>query len=213
MRAFFLTVKKRGDQMADHYFSNDPSSKSDRKRWEFTLRGSQFVFLSDRGVFSKNEVDFGSRLLIEAFQMPDIDGDILDVGCGYGPIGLSLAKEFRGRRVHMVDVNERALELAKENAANNNVENIRIFQSNVYEKVDGQYAAILSNPPIRAGKHIVHEILGKAFDHLVPGGELWIVIQKKQGAPSALKKLEETFAEVEIVEKKKGYYIIKSKKR
>ncbi len=112
----------------------------------------------------------------------------------------------------MVDVNERALELAKENAANNNVENIRIFQSNVYEKVDGQYAAILSNPPIRAGKHIVHEILGKAFDHLVPGGELWIVIQKKQGAPSALKKLEETFAEVEIVEKKKGYYIIKSKK-
>ncbi|GMR69139.1 class I SAM-dependent methyltransferase [Bacillus cereus] len=199
--------------MADHYFSNDPSSKSDRKRWEFTLRGSQFTFLSDRGVFSKNEVDFGSRLLIEAFQVPDIKGDILDVGCGYGPIGLSLAKEFQDRKVHMVDVNERALELAKENAANNRIGNVHISQSSVYENVDGMYAAILSNPPIRAGKDIVHEILEKAVEYLVPGGELWIVIQKKQGAPSALKKLEEVFSEVEVVEKKKGYYIIKSKKR
>ncbi|CAG9614167.1 16S rRNA methyltransferase [Bacillus sp. AFS018417] len=199
--------------MADHYFSNDPSSKSDRKQWEYTLRGSRFVFLSDRGVFSKNEVDFGSRLLIEAFQMPDAQGDVLDVGCGYGPIGLSLAKEFQERVVHMVDVNERALGLAKENAANNRIENIQIYQSSVYENVKGQYAAILSNPPIRAGKQVVHEILEKAVEYLVPGGELWIVIQKKQGAPSAMKKLEEVFDFVEVAEKKKGYYIIKSKKR
>ena len=213
MRAFFLTVKKRGGHMADHYFSNDPSSKSNRKRWEYTLRGSRFVFLSDHGVFSKNEVDFGSRLLIEAFQMPDAQGDVLDVGCGYGPIGLSLAKEFQECAVHMVDVNERALGLAKENAANNQIGNVRVYQSSVYENVSGEYAAILSNPPIRAGKHVVHEILEKAVDHLVPGGELWIVIQKKQGAPSAMKRLEEVFDEVEVVEKKKGYYIIKSKKR
>lgn len=199
--------------MADHYFSNDPSSKSDRKRWEYTLRGSRFLFLSDHGVFSKNEVDFGSRLLIEAFQMPEAQGDVLDVGCGYGPIGLSLAKEFQERVVHMVDVNERALGLAKENADNNRIGNVRIYQSSVYESVSGEYAAILSNPPIRAGKHVVHEILEKAVDHLVPGGELWIVIQKKQGAPSAMKKLEEAFDVVEVVEKKKGYYIIKSKKR
>ncbi|MGG0239330.1 class I SAM-dependent methyltransferase [Bacillus rhizoplanae] len=199
--------------MADHYFSNDPSSKSDRKQWEYTLRGSRFVFLSDRGVFSKNEVDFGSCLLIEAFQMPGAQGDVLDVGCGYGPIGLSLAKEFQERVVHMVDVNERALGLAKENAANNRIENIQIYQSSVYENVKGQYAAILSNPPIRAGKQVVHEILEKAVEYLVPGGELWIVIQKKQGAPSAMKKLEEVFDFVEVAEKKKGYYIIKSKKR
>lgn len=202
MRAF-LTVKKRGGHVADHYFSNDPSSKSDRKRWEYTLRGNQFIFLSDHGVFSKNEVDFGSRLLIEAFQMPDVRGNVLDVGCGYGPIGLSLAKESQGREVHMVDVNERALELAKENAANNKIGNVRIYQSSVYENVDGQYAVILSNPPIRAGKHVVHEILEKAVDHLVPGGELWIVIQKKQGAPSAMEKLESVFSEVDVVEKKK----------
>ncbi|MBJ7933437.1 methyltransferase, partial [Bacillus cereus group sp. N31] len=89
---------------ADQYVSTDPSSKSDRKRWEFTLRESRFTFLSDHGVCSKNEVDFGSRLLIEAFQMPDVKGNVLDVGCGYGPIGLSLAKEFQDREIHMVDV-------------------------------------------------------------------------------------------------------------
>ena len=132
-----------------------------------TLRESRFTFLSDHGVFSKNEVDFGSRLLIEAFQMPDVKGNVLDVGCGYGPIGLSLAKEFQNREIHMVDVNERALGLAKENAANNRIENIRILQSSVYENVDGKYAAILSNPPIRAGKDIVHEILEKAVEYLV----------------------------------------------
>ncbi|WP_369901498.1 class I SAM-dependent methyltransferase [Bacillus manliponensis] len=199
--------------MADHYFSNNPSSKSDRKKIEFTLKGHRFVFLSDYGVFSKSEVDFGSRVLIESFTSPDIEGNLLDVGCGYGPIGLSLAKEYQERMIHMVDVNERALGLAKENAGNNGVSNVRIYQSNVYEQVEGQYAAILSNPPIRAGKQVVHEILEKAYDYLLPDGELWIVIQKKQGAPSAMKKLEEVFSEVEVVEKKKGYYIIKSKKR
>lgn len=199
--------------MADHYFSNSPTSKSERKKWEFQLRGHVLTFLSDHGVFSKNEVDFGSRVLIETFQAPDADGPLLDVGCGYGPIGLSLAKEYNARRVDMIDVNERALELSKENAVLNRIHNVHIFQSSIYEHVTDQYAAILSNPPIRAGKQVVHEILEKAHDYLVPGGELWIVIQKKQGAPSAISKMEEVYSSVEIVEKKKGYYIIKSKKR
>lgn len=199
--------------MADHYFSNNPVSKSDRRRWKFELRGQTFTFLSDQGVFSKNEVDFGSRLLIHTFEQPEEQGAFLDVGCGYGPIGLSLAKEFVNRHVDMVDVNERALELARENAILNGVTNISVFQSNVYENVSGQYAAILSNPPIRAGKKVVHEILERANEHLVPGGDLWVVIQKKQGAPSALAKMEEIYATVEVVKKEKGYYIIKSKKR
>ncbi|MDR4241418.1 methyltransferase, partial [Bacillus mycoides] len=80
--------------------------------------------------------------LIEAFQMPDIKGNVLDVGCGDGPIGVSLAKAFQNREIHMVDVNERALGLAKENAANNRIENIRILQSSVYENVDGKDAVI-----------------------------------------------------------------------
>lgn len=158
-------------------------------------------------------MDFGSRVLIDAFELPEVAGEILDVGCGYGPIGLSLAKAFPSREVHMVDVNERAMELAKENAKANNVENVSVFMSDRYEKVTStNYAAILSNPPIRAGKTVVHEILEKAKDRLVVGGELWIVIQKKQGAPSALERLESLYEEVEVVTKKKGYYIIKSKK-
>jgi 16S rRNA (guanine1207-N2)-methyltransferase len=199
--------------MADHYFTNNPISKSERKRWNYDLKGYTFTFLSDHGVFSKNEVDFGSRLLIETFADPEIEGNFLDVGCGYGPIGLSLAKAYPLRHVEMVDVNERAMELARENAALNHVNNVSIYRSNVYENVEGKYAVILSNPPIRAGKQVVHRILEEADHYLLSGGELWIVIQKKQGAPSALAKMEEVYGAAEIVEKKKGYYIIKSKKR
>jgi 16S rRNA (guanine1207-N2)-methyltransferase len=198
--------------MSEHYYSNTPSSRSEKREWTFELKGNIFKFASDAGVFSKKEVDFGSRLLIESFLPVEKEGDILDVGCGYGPIGLSLAKCYPDRIIEMVDVNERAMELAKENAAKNNVSNIVIFKSDVYENVNKQYTSILSNPPIRAGKKVVHSILEGAFERLISGGELWIVIQKKQGAPSAIEKLEALFFEVEVVVKKKGYYIIKSKK-
>ncbi|MGM0877624.1 MAG: class I SAM-dependent methyltransferase [Bacillota bacterium] len=199
--------------MSDHYYSQKPTVQSDRKTWVYTLKGHLFTFQSDRGVFSKNEVDFGSRLLIESFTLPDIQGDILDVGCGYGPVGLSIAKHYY-RHVDMIDINERAIELAKDNAAINSIENVSIFQSDLFNKVeaDREYVSILTNPPIRAGKKVVHSIFEESYKHLVKGGELWIVIQKKQGAPSAIDKLNELFAEVEIVEKKKGYYIIKAKK-
>lgn len=170
-------------------------------------------FKTDNGVFSKREVDFGSKVLIEAFQMPELNGNILDVGCGYGPIGLTLAKEFAERTVHMVDVNERALTLASENARINKIPNIQIYESDRLLNVEAKdFAAILTNPPIRAGKQVVHDILEQSYERLLEGGELWVVIQKKQGAPSAIKKLEEMFDEVEIVEKNKGYFIIKAKK-
>jgi 16S rRNA (guanine1207-N2)-methyltransferase len=199
--------------MNNHYYSQKPTVQSNRKTWEFTLKGHLFTFQSDRGVFSKKEVDFGSRLLIEAFTLPDIKGDILDVGCGYGPVGLSIAKHYN-RHVDLIDINERAIELAIDNAALNSVENVTIFQSDLFQKIkaDRKYMAILTNPPIRAGKKIVHAIFEDSFKHLVEDGELWIVIQKKQGAPSAIDKLEKMFKEVEVVEKKKGYYIIKAKK-
>ena len=200
--------------MTDHYYSEKPSAKSSRKTWAFQLRNWTFTFISDSGVFSKKEVDFGSRLLIEAFREPDQDGDFLDVGCGYGPIGISLAADFKDRMVHMIDVNERAVELSKENALNNQIENVTVYQSDLFSNVEPakQFASIVTNPPIRAGKKTVHAIFEKSAEHLRPSGDLWVVIQKKQGGPSAIEKLKQLFADVEVVQKKKGYYIIKAKK-
>ncbi|WP_099223742.1 class I SAM-dependent methyltransferase [Listeria costaricensis] len=195
----------------DHYYTNNQDAKHDRKRFSFTLKGAAFTFISDAGVFSKNTVDFGSRLLVEKFRMERVAKRFLDVGCGYGPIGLAVARVYPDVQVDMVDVNLRAVELAKENAALNQIDNVEIFESSIYEKVDRvDYDAILSNPPIRAGKVVVHRILSEAHDHLAAQGELWIVIQKKQGGPSAAAKMEEVFGNVETVAKDKGYYIYRS---
>ena len=195
-----------------HYYTNNVDAKSDEKSFSFGLKGNTFKFITDIGVFSKKEVDFGSRLLIESFEEPNVEGNLLDVGCGYGPIGLSLAKSYTNRTVEMVDVNHRALELAKKNAVHNNVNNVNIHESSCYENVVGQFASIISNPPIRAGKEVVHTILSDAHNLLIDNGTLWIVIQKKQGAPSAMKKMEEVFGNCEVVKRTKGYYILMSKK-
>ncbi|WP_163651668.1 class I SAM-dependent methyltransferase [Listeria sp. PSOL-1] len=195
----------------NHYYTNNDKLMHQRKSWRYTLRGHELTFISDNGVFSKNTVDFGSKVLIETFHMSKEDSFILDVGCGYGPIGLAIAKACPTSQVDMVDVNLRALELTKENAVINQIKNISAFSSSIYENVSKKaYQAIVSNPPIRAGKEVVHAILAGAYDHLSPNGELWIVIQKKQGAPSAMKKMEEVFGNAEVVRKVKGYYILKS---
>ena len=198
--------------MSDHYFTNNPNTMSETAAWTYTLRGREFKFVTDAGVFSKKTVDFGSRLLIETLDFSEmIPGDILDVGCGYGPMGLALAKEDSERKVEMVDINERALGLAKQNASNNRLSNVLIHTSDIYESVEGkEFAAIVSNPPIRAGKKVVHGVLTGAFDLLKNGGTLTIVIQKKQGAPSAKAKMEETFGNAQVIVKDKGYWIIQS---
>lgn len=199
--------------MANHYYTENPDLAHDLEQWSFELRGKKFQFLTDSGVFSRNTVDFGSRVLIDAFEWEELpEGRLLDVGCGYGPIGLTLAA-ISGRTVEMIDVNQRAVALAQENAQKNQIENVDIHASNIYADIhETQYAAILSNPPIRAGKKVVHEILSEAHPLLVVGGTLTVVIQKKQGAPSAEKKMAEVFGNVEIVTKDKGYYILKSVK-
>ena len=132
------------------------------------------------------------------------------MGCGYGPLGLTLGKVF-GVQATLTDINSRALDLARANAEKNQV-NARIFQSNVYDDVEGNFDYIVSNPPIRAGKSVVHEIIKGAFRHLEDQGSLTIVIQKKQGAPSAKAKMEEVFGNCQILKKDKGYYILESVK-
>ncbi|MEY9864708.1 16S rRNA (guanine1207-N2)-methyltransferase [Peribacillus sp. B2I2] len=200
--------------LTEHYYSHKPDVVSNPKFWDFTLKGRTFRFKSDNGVFSKKEVDFGSRLLVESFNLNEaVEGDILDVGCGYGPIGISIAAAYPDRAIEMIDINSRAVELSKENATTNGIANVKIYESDRLDKVgSNQFAAILTNPPIRAGKSVVHEILEESYRSLVAGGELWVVIQKKQGAPSAMDKMEQLFGNIEVPVKKKGYYILLSKK-
>lgn len=200
--------------MTNHYYSENPDTAHDFEQWTFELKGKVFRFVTDSGVFSRETVDYGSRVLIDTFDWKELpnEGKILDVGCGYGPIGLAIAFVSQ-RKVEMVDINSRAVSLAQGNAKRNQIENVEIHQSNIYEEVQTEgYAAIVSNPPIRAGKKVVHEILTEAYPRLKTGGTLTIVIQKKQGAPSAQKKMLETFGNAEVVTKDKGYYIIKSVK-
>ncbi|MBD9903114.1 class I SAM-dependent methyltransferase [Enterococcus faecium] len=197
--------------MNNHYYSKNPETTHEFVTWEFPLKGKNFRFTTDSNVFSRATVDYGSRVLIDAFDASELPaGPILDVGCGYGPIGLAIAFDTN-RLVEMLDVNERALSLAQKNADQNGITNVEIHASYIYEQLNHPtYAAIVSNPPIRAGKQVVHQILTDAYPLLLAGGTLTIVIQKKQGAPSAQKKMIEVFGNAEIIHKDKGYYIIQS---
>ena len=192
------------------YYEDNQDLSHDFQTLTVELLGQSMRFKTDRGVFSKNGIDYGSRVLLENYQ-PESAKSILDVGCGYGTLGLTLAKKF-DLDVTMVDVNSRALDLCRQNAIDNAVSNSKIELSNIYEAVSEKYDAIISNPPIRAGKEVVHEILAGAFGHLNDGGHLTIVIQKKQGAPSAQKKMEEVFGNCQLVARDKGYFILRSYK-
>ncbi|MNP01901.1 Ribosomal RNA small subunit methyltransferase C [compost metagenome] len=199
--------------MPDHYYTNRPTAAHDRKVWDAVLKGQKLRFISDAGVFSKDNVDYGSRTLIDAMEF-SIDAKVLDVGCGYGPIGLAAARVASKGHVTMIDVNSRAVELARENALANGIHNVTVLESDLFKAVEEKgFDVVLSNPPIRAGKEVVHAIFEGAYERLSSGGSLWIVIQKKQGAPSAKQKLESLFAEVEEVTKDKGYRIYKATKK
>ncbi|WNC15066.1 class I SAM-dependent methyltransferase [Brevibacillus brevis] len=198
--------------MSDHYYTNRPGAAHDEQQFSFVLRGFELLFYTDAGVFSRDRIDFGSVLLIENMQIAP-HARVLDVGCGYGPIGLTAAKLAAQGRVTMIDVNERAVDLARRNAEQNGVQNVDIRVSDVYSAVKGEtFDVILTNPPIRAGKEIVHRIFTEGYELLADGGEMWVVIQKKQGAPSAMKKLQETYREVEEVDRSKGYFIFRAVK-
>ena len=195
--------------MSKMYYAENPDAAHDIHELRVELLGQKMTFLTDAGVFSKKMVDFGSQLLLKCLEVNQGE-TVLDLGCGYGPLGLSLAKAY-GVQATMVDINNRALDLARQNAERNKVE-ATIFQSNIYEQVEGTFDHVISNPPIRAGKQVVHKIIEKSKDVLETGGDLTIVIQKKQGAPSAKSKMEEVFGNCEIVKKDKGYYILRSVK-
>lgn len=196
-----------------HYFENDKNLKSEIRELSYKYNSSFFIFYSDNGVFSKNNIDYGSRLLIETYlKENDINEKrVLDVGCGYGFLGIMISR-VTDSYVEMIDINKRAVHLTNMNIKRYKDFKGKTYVSNVYENVEGKYDIIITNPPIRIGKEKLLEILIGAFDHLEDNGLLYYVIRKDQGALSIKKILEENGINVEVINKDKGYFIYRAKK-
>lgn len=196
-----------------HYFENDKNLKSEIRELSYKYNSSFFIFYSDNGVFSKNNIDYGSRLLIETYlKENDINEKrVLDVGYGYGFLGIMVSR-VTDSYVEMIDINKRAVHLTNMNIKRYKDFKGKTYVSNVYENVEGKYDIIITNPPIRIGKEKLLEILIGAFDHLEDNGLLYYVIRKDQGALSIKKILEENSINVEIINRDKGYFIYRAKK-
>ena len=196
----------------NHYFTDNRQLAQNRKELPFRFSCFTFSFTSDNGVFSKSEVDYGSYAFLKTLEHAELGNKILDVGCGYGVLGIIIKKLKPASQLTMVDINPRAIELAKINAINNEVE-VNIKESDCYKEInDHDYTDIITNPPIRAGKEIIYRIFEEAYEHLMPGGNLWVVIRKQHGALSAQKRIGIVFGNCEIINKEKGYFILNARK-
>ena len=191
--------------MAEQYFAKRPRAESRPVEIEYTYRGHTVRLTTDSGVFSRGEVDEGSALLLNS--LPALTGRVLDLGCGAGVIGVCVGKANRVELTQS-DVNERALALTRENLARNGVAGT-VVESDGFSALSGAFDTILTNPPIRAGKAVIYRMFAEAREHLAAGGALYLVIRKQQGAESAKKYLETLFSSVEMIERKKGYWILK----
>lgn len=194
----------------NHYFSKDPEVKHDLGKISYKINDHLIEIITDAGVFSKNKVDFGSDLLIKS--VAPFKGKALDIGCGYGVLGISLAISNPDSFVTMVDINKRAVNLAVKNINLNNIKNASAFFSDGFSNVKEKFDVIVTNPPIRAGKKVIYPIYENSINFLNPGGSIYMVVQKKQGAPSTVEKLKSIYGNCEIINKEKGYWIIKSTK-
>lgn len=193
--------------MPDYYYTQEPASAHKERSITVRALGLTLSFETDAGVFSKNELDPGSRLLIES--LGALSGRVLDLGCGWGPVGTFLSLVNPQAQLVMSDVNERALDLARRNLKNNGA-TAEVIASDGFAALEGTFDHIATNPPIRAGKALIYGLFDTAHERLREGGALTIVIRKQQGAPSALKHLEETFGNAEVIAKGGGYWIIRS---
>ena len=191
----------------NQYFENNENLKSKIEIKKVIINNKNFEFATDNGVFSKKGLDFGTRSLLEIINTEEITGNVLDFGCGYGPIGIYIASATNAN-VHMIDINRRSLELARKNVNLNHV-NVQIYESNLYENVTEKFDYIISNPPIRVGKKILYQILFEAKEHMNKNGKLIIVVNKDQGAKSIMKDLEKEY-QVCLLDKNKGFYIIEA---
>lgn len=193
-----------------HYFINKDHKQEDYFEFTEGFNGKTFTFKSCDSIFSKDRLDYGTSVLLNAvLKKEDIKGKILDIGCGYGAIGIILASFLSDVKITMTDINETAVELTKQNVFKNHIRNIeQIMVSNGYENIVGNFDFIITNPPIKAGKQNLLNILVGAYDHLNIGGRLYFVIKKKHGEDSIRKKLLTIFNTVEIIKRDSGYYIL-----
>ena len=188
------------------YFDNDKNIKSERKIIKFNFDNKVFSIYSDNGVFSKDRFDYGTRVLLNSVDIDKLSGNVLDLGCGLGVVGIILGTFNKGINIDMVDINERAIDLAKNNLVLNNVK-ANVFVSDIYSNIDNKYDFIITNPPIRAGKEVVRKFLFGGYDYLNDNGMLYFVMRKDHGVKSMIKELESKY-NVTIVNKDKGFYIV-----
>ena len=192
--------------MTEHYYTSAPTSEHEERHFNHVFAGKVLRFQTDAGVFSKQHIDPGSELLCKA-RPADLSGRVLDMGFGWGAMTILTLAKCPGCDITMADVNERALELAKENVAANRMQ-AKALISDGFASIEGEFEAVITNPPIRAGKAVIYKMFEDAKAHLVPGGVLYLVIRKQQGAPSALKFLKELYRKAEVIERDGGYWII-----
>ena len=188
------------------YFDNDNNIKSNKKLLEFNFNNKKYNVYSDNGVFSKDRFDYGTRLLLESIDINNLCGNVLDLGCGIGVVGLILGTINKNINIDMVDINERAINLAKENMLLNKVKG-NVFISDVYSNINKKYDYIITNPPIRAGKEVVRRFLLGGYDYLTDDGILYFVMRKDHGVKSMIKELENKYI-VSILNKDKGFYMV-----
>ena len=195
--------------MAEYYYTNNPTSEHEERHFTSVFMGRTLAFETDAGVFSKQHIDPGSEILCKS--LPELYGRVLDMGCGWGAMTVMTLARFPALDVTMADVNERALDLAVRNVQKNGMQ-AKAVLSDGFERVEGEFDAVMTNPPIRAGKAVIYRMFEDAKAHLAEGGKLFLVIRKQQGAPSALKFLKELYAEAETIERDGGYWVIACRK-
>lgn len=199
----------------EHYFIAKNHVASDYFTFKEEFCGKTFTFKSVDSVFSKNKIDEGTKVLLNTVlkNNASLNGDVLDLGCGIGVIGIVLKTFYNDINVDMLDVNSVAVELSKENNTLNNVSQNNVFESNLYDNVDKKYVHIVTNPPIKVGKQILFGVVSGAYDYLLSGGDITLVIRKSHGEESMKKHMESVFGNCEILKRDKGYYILRSIKK
>lgn len=191
-----------------HYFTYDPTLKEHIRNIKFNVLGKEINLISDSGVFSNKEVDRGSLIFVNSLINQNLVGNVLDLGCGYGTIGISLKLVYGDKiNVDFSDVNPKCVELTSRNLKYYDLDG-KCYISDSYSNIPGTYDFILFNPPISVGKEKIFEIYSETKKHLNKSGKFYLVIRKDKGGLSHMKYLSSLFSDTSVIYKEKGYLVI-----